>query len=702
MDRYDPFEKLSDLYDSIVDWQNDPLIKPDNQNKYLFSDGKTYYEELCKILKLLSTFKTGFNQIYDNLDELEEQIHQSGVTQEELNTAINNLHTIITGEIATLESSLSSDISDLDTSLTALTSRVGTNETNISALQTLTSTHTSDINTINTAITSIQADLLTKISDAPQDGKTYGRKNGTWTEVTGGGGGATSDYDALDNKPQINGNTLSGNKTGTQLGLVDTSTLNEYIESDSLLNQEFIYRQSQAKHDGLLNINKIKGNTLVFNQLISEQFTHTFTGGVSNQNVDIERIKNIVSGHKYLYAITQENSMTSNVRNTLQYLYSNGTNITVNESNDPNHNLNSGRYGWIFTAPSDNVNNWISLYYWCHTPNVNVTIKDAILVDLTLMFGVGNEPTTVSDFTDLFQLPYYNYNVGSLLSFNGTGLKTENSTQSENNTLSLPISTYFPTGMKSVGTTYDELTESKAITRIGTRAYQSGDESDTSVITDGTSTYYILDIPTEQDIDINLTSPIWNSGTEQLLPINTSNPVTPIICDITYMGINDEILSLYNKILDIVSDMLTKTDASSLYQTISGMSAYLTSATASSTYTPLNNNVVASALLQLLATSITPNPTLLGKVSNNDSFIATVEDSTHNLPSVRLVGYQYNSSGRSAVEEYAYFSDEFVIADEDVSNPTRIDLAHKILSGTSEPTSALGNNGDIYIKYDAS
>ena len=64
-------------------------------------------------------------------------------------------------------------------------------------------------------------------------------------------------------------------------------------------------------------------------------------------------------------------------------------------------------------------------------------------------------------------------------------------------TLSLPISTYFPNGMKSAGNVYDELTESKAITRIGSRAYQSGDESDTSVITDGTTTYYALATPTE-------------------------------------------------------------------------------------------------------------------------------------------------------------------------------------------------------------
>lgn len=188
--------------------------------------------------------------------------------------------------------------------------------------------------------------------------------------------------------------------------------------------QYFTYRESPTTVDGLAKIKSIKGNTLVWNQLISEQYSHTFTAGGSNQNVNIERIDNIVTGHKYLYAITQADSMSSNVRNTLQYLYSNGSNVTVNESNATNHNLNAGRYGWIFTAPSDNANNWISLYYWCHTPNVAVTIKDAILVDLTLMFGAGNEPTTADEFTSLFPLPYYSYESGKLLSFNGTGIKT--------------------------------------------------------------------------------------------------------------------------------------------------------------------------------------------------------------------------------------------------------------------------------------
>ena len=58
--------------------------------------------------------------------------------------------------------------------------------------------------------------------------------------------------------------------------------------------------------------------------------------------------------------------------------------------------------------------------------------------------------------------PDYANNV--MLLFNGGDETFEPYTSS---TLSLPISTYFPSGMKSAGDVYDELTESKAITRIG-------------------------------------------------------------------------------------------------------------------------------------------------------------------------------------------------------------------------------------------
>ena len=58
---------------------------------------------------------------------------------------------------------------------------------------------------------------------ASGDSVIISRVSGTWVVMGkaggGGGGGGTSDYNDLSNKPSINGNTLSGNKTAAQLGL---------------------------------------------------------------------------------------------------------------------------------------------------------------------------------------------------------------------------------------------------------------------------------------------------------------------------------------------------------------------------------------------------------------------------------------------------------------------------------------------------
>lgn len=73
--------------------------------------------------------------------------------------------------------------------------------------------------------------------------------------------------------------------------------------------------------------------------------------------------------------------------------------------------------------------------------------------------------------------------------------------------------------LRSAGSVYDELTETERITRIGERAYQSGDESDATVVTDGTATYYPLATPTTTPIDppLNLTYRTEQGGTERVM-----------------------------------------------------------------------------------------------------------------------------------------------------------------------------------------
>ena len=48
-----------------------------------------------------------------------------------------------------------------------------------------------------------------------------------------GGGGGTNDYNDLENKPKINNTTLTGNKTTTDLGLVDGTTI--YVDPNNKL-----------------------------------------------------------------------------------------------------------------------------------------------------------------------------------------------------------------------------------------------------------------------------------------------------------------------------------------------------------------------------------------------------------------------------------------------------------------------------------
>jgi hypothetical protein len=94
----------------------------------------------------------------------------------------------------------------------------------------------------------------------------------------------------------------------------------------------------------------------------------------------------------------------------------------------------------------------------------------------------------------------------------------------------IPAATYFPDGLRSAGTVYDELRADAAVTRVGERAYQSGDESDASVITDGTVTHYALATPTTQPIDPPLTMSYRTGagGTERVMVASGTTSAPPI------------------------------------------------------------------------------------------------------------------------------------------------------------------------------
>ena len=97
----------------------------------------------------------------------------------------------------------------------------------------------------------------------------------------------------------------------------------------------------------------------------------------------------------------------------------------------------------------------------------------------------------------------------------------------------------------------------------------------TVYMTPGDGTYFrVIDI-SQEDYDALSSEEKANPNNLYLIPGDDVEYLTKTVADTLYAGIND---------IPDVSGLLSKTEAASTYQTIAGMSSYLTSSTAASTY----------------------------------------------------------------------------------------------------------------------
>lgn len=109
----------------------------------------------------------------------------------------------------------------------------------------------------------------------------------------------------------------------------------------------------------------------------------------------------------------------------------------------------------------------------------------------------------------------------------------------------------FPDGLLSAGSVKDEITSDKAVKRVGVRQYQTGDENDTSLTTDGTNTNYPIATPIEVDFKdvpqtfgekLNLTYFVDDFGTEEF---TTTEPTAPVAHSTFYMtNLRDKIRNI--------------------------------------------------------------------------------------------------------------------------------------------------------------
>ena len=230
--------------------------------------------------------------------------------------------------------------------------------------------------------------------------------------------------------------------------------------------------------------------------------TVTFDGTYSVYNPAIAP-KNFVSavvGHKYLltYDFYSDNSCYANVRSAgCGDKYS----ITVPAST------------WTHIAYLMEATGTGNVFDYLGTRSMNpsptagttkISVKNVKIVDLTLKYGAGNEPTMVEE-EQMFPASFYEHDEGSLLSAGVTQVISKDSSNNVLQTFSVPeeITTLEGYGWSCPDAyNYIDIANKKFVQAVGNRAYEAGDESDSSVITDGTNTHYELDEPLVFNVDL--------------------------------------------------------------------------------------------------------------------------------------------------------------------------------------------------------
>lgn len=254
------------------------------------------------------------------------------------------------------------------------------------------------------------ADSLT---DAPSDGKQYARQDGDWEELD------------LDGKANIDGyyDTLS-------VGLAD----NLIDRKGNGTPQEISYRTScgddSIADDGNGIIQSIFGKTVVWNELIKNSMnyqTYSAYGLTITKTGDIYVLNGTATQDAYFALDSTTEKVVANHKYYVRGCPNGGSNnkyVLVDAWNGYYRELGEG----VIFTPSTGNSCQDAMFVKNGVTVENIVYSKPIRVDLTQLFGSGNEPTTVDDPRIEWIKQYANdhpeYNSGELISYNGSGIKT--------------------------------------------------------------------------------------------------------------------------------------------------------------------------------------------------------------------------------------------------------------------------------------
>lgn len=276
------------------------------------------------------------------------------------------------------------------------------------------------------------------------------------------------------------------------------------FETDS----EKAYQKKALSGAKLASVNKVGGKTIVMNQIfkiasisangltfsVDSDGLITINGTASSYFATLSQINDLQNKEGKFFAkmTIVENPNTV----AFKFGYTNRNKFT--------DAISSGSTSTIFTQTNAEL---AKAKYQGITGFQEGTVFDNVKVkimifNLTKMFGSGNEPTTPEEFEAMFPNDYYAYNEGELMSMSVNDVVY---TDTSSNQVSHPV----PQSIQnldgygwSAGQAYNyvDFENKKYYKCVDKRAYQSNDDTDSNVITDGTNTYYELAEPIVTDI----------------------------------------------------------------------------------------------------------------------------------------------------------------------------------------------------------
>ena len=357
--------------------------------------------------------------------------------------------------------------------------------------------------------------------------------------------------------------SASGTKTLKTAGKYCEDDITITFSGGSVTQDSSIYSFRQSTHNAnLMRLKKIIGGSVAWNQMCGNGNFRNANGWGSNgvnystlsvsDNIGTFTAKSLINSSTYAmyYMKVQDGLLLQNGHvilamtdvnpsrgTTLGFMYSGVA--TNSRSMDVPANTWT-RFSSVVKMTANNNN---LVYYFNRSSTLlegdTVKFKNVNALDLTVMFGStiadyiysleqANAGVGVAWFRNLFTKDYYPFDAWSIVSVKPSARKAIS--PDVNSYAIYPFdSTIELRGVLKLDASNnlyydgDEYTPNGNIKRnYGTRAYQSGDESDSSVLTDGTNTIYKLSTPTTESatpyIELQATFP---DGTEEFVDART-------------------------------------------------------------------------------------------------------------------------------------------------------------------------------------